>query len=91
MQPLSQEVEDLLIPEPFSSPEVNGPSTGLEQDHMATVLQGRHIAVERLPVVGDDRHSAGGRELVRDLVAQQGRGIGMPTDLFDRLALGLGT
>ena len=88
MQALSQEVEDLLVPEPRGGPEVDLPSAGLEEDHMTPILQGRHIAVERLPIIGDDGHAAGGCELLRDFVTQQGRGIGMPTDSFDRLALG---
>ena len=88
MRPLSQEVEDLLVPEPFRSSAVNFPNAGPEQDHMTPVLQCRHIAVERLPVVGDDGHAAGGCEFLRDFVTQQGRGIGMPTDPFDQLALG---
>jgi hypothetical protein len=88
MQALRQEVEDLLVPKPLGRAEMDFTSAGLEENHMTPVLQCRHIAIERLPIVGDDGHAAGGGELSRDLVAQQGRGIGMPTDSFDRLALG---
>ena len=88
MQALSQEVEDLLVPEPRGGPEVDLASAGLEEDQMTAVLQGRHIAVERLPVIGDDGHATGGRELLGDLIAEQGWGIRMPTDPFAGLALG---
>src|SRR6516165_10025720 len=88
VQALSQEVENLLVPKPLGGTEVDFQSAGLEQDDVPSILQGCHIAIERLPVVGDDDHAAGGGELLRDLVAQQAWRIGMPTDPLDRLALG---
>ena len=40
---------------------------GLKDEEMGTVFQGDDVRVERLPLVGNDRDPAGGRELAGDV------------------------
>src|SRR5271168_1567740 len=61
---------------------------GLEDDHVAPVLQGGHVVVEGPPLVGDEGHSAGRAKRLRNPLALEGGRIGMPTDLLAALALG---
>ena len=60
---------------------------GLEHQHMPAVLKRRHVAVERLPVIGDDDRPALGGELPRDALPLQASGVRMPGHGF--LLLGL--
>src|SRR5260370_7596303 len=89
MQPRLHEVEDLLVPKPGGRPPVHFQWAGLEEQQVAPVLESGYVAVERLPLVGDDRHPAAGPELLGNSLALQGRGFGIPTHPFDRLPFAL--
>ena len=62
----------------------------LEEHQVPSILQGRDVAVEGLPVVGDDGHAAAGAEFLWDILALQGGGIRIPADGLVRLGLGQG-
>jgi hypothetical protein len=65
VQILGKPLIDLSVIEPRPGLPVHFRCAGLEQEHMAPVLERRHVLVERLPVVGDDDDPALGREFPR--------------------------
>jgi hypothetical protein len=55
----------------------------LEQEHVPPVLQRGHVAVERLPVVGNDDHAIPGPAII--LVDFIGQSVKMGRPLFDAI------
>src|SRR5262249_38861627 len=73
--------------EPRAGLAVDLGSAGLEDQDVPAVLQGGGVIVQRLPVVADDDHPAGGGELAGHAVLFQAAGVGVPGDWL--LLLGL--
>src|SRR5216683_1607950 len=76
------EVENLLIPKPSSGPAMHFQRRRLEQQHMAAVLQGGHVGIERLPVIANHCDATLGGELQRNPLTLEDRCRRMPTQCF---------
>jgi hypothetical protein len=89
VQILAEPFIDFRLPvlEPLAGLTVDLGGAGLEDQNVPAVLQGGDVIVERLPVVADDDHAAGGGELAGQAVLFQAAGVGMPGDRL--LLLGL--
>ena len=75
MEPLADEVENLLVPKPGSSSQVDFQRRGFEEQTDATVLQRCNVSVEALPLVGNNGDAADGAERVGNPVASERRSV----------------
>lgn len=84
---VAYEVEHLLIPEPSAGHPVNLKCVGLELNDVPAILQGGNIEIELLPVIGHDRHLAGGVKRPWDLELLQLLGRRVPSDRLGWIGL----
>src|SRR5713101_2825180 len=78
MQMIGDKVKDFLIPEPAGCLAMDLQRTRLEEQQVAAIFQGRHVVVERLPIIANQDDSAGGGELSGDTALAQGRSRRLP-------------
>ena len=58
-----------------------------EANHVTAILDGGHVPVERLPLVGNDDHSAASFERPRNALFIERGGSRLPGDSFHRIGL----
>ena len=87
VQVLSHPVVDFGVIEPGAGLAMDLSGGRLEEQHMAAILYGGDIGVQRPPVIGQDGHTAGGSERTRDGGALELGGRRVPGDAFDGIGL----
>src|SRR5712692_4857660 len=78
VQVVTHKVKNLLIPKPAGCLAMDLLRTRLEEQQVAAIFQGRHVMVERLPIIADQDDSAGSGELSGDTALAQGRSRRLP-------------